>query len=678
VHGHWRFIQTESTMKKPTKQPRWNYGQSRVIYTDANASSQPSFPKAASRNTSLVRQDPKCQWQKDLSKSATSVRLVRHVREHCHRPNRQDDDSFDRSRYLRPNCSGGDEIPVMDTDDVRHEHACLILELHHAVLLCQQRNQEIIDVPELSNSTTRDARDTIDQKADSVSQSWQLLRQFYRSRSNSQSLTQEDRTETLEFLLDCMDRYRDSSYPSNTSTPEVCLFVLEQLTRATLSAYDERSVYLSGDLVDTIFLAAHTRARRNLLILVRWYHSATSDLRPRIRYLLQHVSSFHWQNSVEIVEFTKLSIASLEVDTTTNNQLHAVNLPFKLREQHEGTSNYDQQLFYWRCLSCSSNGIALLWKKRETSQVLRLLEDTAVSKNPEFAVMAAATLSALASLGPDVTTSPDFIADALIRILIDADWDAKLESVSGLRLCFRDKRVECVILTEKHCSKLERIIANLTKIVLLVPEQKQRPNHQIQRDAATILLDMMAWLTTRPHQICEGIPCSDLVKVCQALLGDDSREIVKQTVSMIAFILGDDPKKILTDSPTILTSLATTSIRWSTVSDLTISIMDIFQDLSSADGEIQSLLVRQPRVLESLVILTNSQTNTGGRQAAISLVLAISSNPCHRRCLAKQVGLLSGLIRYVRWLDESSLIQAESSHEREGLKECIRLIANVL
>ena len=73
------------------------------------------------------------------------------------------------------------------------------------------------------------------------------------------------------------------------------------------------------------------------------------------------------------------------------------------------------------------------------------------------------------------------------------------------------------------------------------------------------------------------------------------------------------------------------------------------------------------------------ETNRGQvQQISISVLVTLAKNPCNRRILAKEPGLLSSLIRYTRMTPEGSDIFVQRNMSRKEMKDRILLIADSL
>uniref|UniRef100_A0A7S2VCL4 Uncharacterized protein n=1 Tax=Entomoneis paludosa TaxID=265537 RepID=A0A7S2VCL4_9STRA len=102
--------------------------------------------------------------------------------------------------------------------------------------------------------------------------------------------------------------------------------------------------------------------------------------------------------------------------------------------------------------------------------------------------------------------------------------------------------------------------------------------------------------------------------------------------------------------------------------------LDLYAILTRRRPSNLSHIARQPIALEGLVRSASLQYGASSplRHAAVSILLGMAEDPCHHRIMAKQTGLLSLLIRYVREQESSlhvAVAAASSSPPRRNQEE---------
>lgn len=260
----------------------------------------------------------------------------------------------------------------------------------------------------------------------------------------------------------------------------------------------------------------------------------------------------------------------------------------------------------------------------------------------------------------------------LFRLAIESKLCARRKLVTELLpLIEKDKSNVHVLLQDVEYTK--RLLSSLVEIILVPVGDTAAEAAFHANSAEAITATKLALLLMNQLLMSRKEPrspsCGDLMAICLVLVEVENNVVPYLTARFLCKQLClVEGANIVETSPEIVTCLAQVAHRFVTNRTLQCSIAQALKHLTSCgDTQVQSILVRQPKVLELLVQLCNSEDHKTVELAA-SAVLNLSENVLNRRIIAKQVGLLASLIRYTR--------VAKSG--RENLKQRILLLATLL
>ena len=327
------------------------------------------------------------------------------------------------------------------------------------------------------------------------------------------------------------------------------------------------------------------------------------------------------------------------------------------------------------------------------SDVVEIEQDELVriALEPEKGFLSARAGRCLAHL---VLKSPpsESLMRRLVRVFGFASHSVKIQVLP----CFQGLDRQCwplvmlsSFISNREEPTIKNIVSSLVDLILTAPEHDNMLNHALDwtQDAARLLYELLSLVRSDTSLV---ISQHDILSICFALLDSSRPEAIKCAVDILQDFVqhGTFPTAHIAD---LFQSLATPLLGLSSDIATKEKTMSLFVLLTRQRPLHLSHLVRIPRALEGLVRSAATMSPDDGpssnaaRQGAISILLRMAEDPYNHRILAKQTGLLSLLIRYVR--DEDyDLLEATNQEEtatvalptRDEMKVCILRIAAAL
>jgi hypothetical protein len=314
------------------------------------------------------------------------------------------------------------------------------------------------------------------------------------------------------------------------------------------------------------------------------------------------------------------------------------------------TYGLSHRLFSWICAAQSCSGAT---KLAQTTGVVDQLRIIALEHGSDLslAVQAADCLSSIAENNPSCTS----LIQILLDIMVEAPMVVRERILPGL--CSTHGRDGLTkLLPWDDSERLKRTISSLVEVILV----KRKAIDYIENDIqgiVSILLDCMIFDDTRRdlHTTC-CVSHRDWASICTVLLESEKDPIVHLVVNRLCERFLGDRDQLVHHSPQILTGLAEVLQSSFTAHTTKLTVINCFYELTQSPGEASILLARQPKVLEAITLTasvdsdlaTNSHSLTPTKRLALGTLLSLSKNVRNRRILARQVGVITCLIRYTR------------------------------
>mmetsp|Transcript_13270 Transcript_13270/g.28111 ORF Transcript_13270/g.28111 Transcript_13270/m.28111 type:complete len:444 (-) Transcript_13270:92-1423(-) len=252
-----------------------------------------------------------------------------------------------------------------------------------------------------------------------------------------------------------------------------------------------------------------------------------------------------------------------------------------------------------------------------------------------------------------------------------------LQTLECLALCINETGATEYFLKLKDW---EKIFSNL--VCVMVNEQ----DVNVAEKAVTIIVPLLETLITRDEHY-SSILFNESIKVLSVMLSSKNIWITGRGIDLLYALLQDSKIRCRFESSTLLpdliNSLALVGSKEILVEEIKkAKLADVFSQLLEKIKNLH-FVVRKTSNLAFLVRLANGSycettDQSRIRQLSIIMVLKLARNPCNRRILAKEPGLLSTLIRYTRIARESNEVFLEENVTRKEMKDRILLIANAL
>mmetsp|Transcript_19458 Transcript_19458/g.54243 ORF Transcript_19458/g.54243 Transcript_19458/m.54243 type:complete len:633 (+) Transcript_19458:181-2079(+) len=204
--------------------------------------------------------------------------------------------------------------------------------------------------------------------------------------------------------------------------------------------------------------------------------------------------------------------------------------------------------------------------------------------------------------------------------------------------------------------------------------------------AAAVVVPILKSLFTRAKEEPLPLLFDRALAISIELVSSHSERVVGQILNLLFDVVKNAglKRRVKSNSllPDLISALAQLSSRnflveESTKGKLALTFARLVNEVKN-----RHFLAREMSNLSFLVRLAAGSYCEANRsrvqQISISVLVALARNPCNRRILAKEPGLLSSLIRYTRMTPEGSDVFVESSMSRNEVKERILLIADAL
>jgi hypothetical protein len=469
------------------------------------------------------------------------------------------------------------------------------------------------------------------------------LHLFHLSVRTQATLSVEDCTETFWFLTQvtlCLGRVDELEAPLGH-----CLSILERLSPKITSRLPmDQCRYLC------------------LFLLRICVGKSAIQLRPQSLRLLQALEQHNCSHTARYAR-TALDAADGHPESSISS-----------------TYGHCHTLFSWICAAQSCSGAT---KLAETPGVVEQLRNIALEYGSDLslAVQAADCLSSIAENHPSCTAS---LLRIILDILVEAPMVVRERILPGLCSAHgRDGLIK--LLSWDDSERLKRTISSLVEVILV----KRKAIDYIEKDIqgiVSILLDCMTYDDTRRDSHTTGcISHRDWASICIVLLESEKDPIVQLVVNRLCERLLGERDQIVHHSPQILTGLAEVLQSSFTAQATKLTVINCFYELTQSPGEASILLARQPRVLEAVTLTasidsdstTDSPSLSPAKRLALGTLLSLSENVRNRRILARQVGVITCLIRYTRDHDPQDS-EGILTIGRDTLKEHIVKLAEAL
>jgi hypothetical protein len=318
-----------------------------------------------------------------------------------------------------------------------------------------------------------------------------------------------------------------------------------------------------------------------------------------------------------------------------------------------GEYGLSHTLFRWICVAQSRSGAT---KLAQTTGVMDQLRTIALEYGSDLslAVQAADCLSSIAENNPSCTS----LIRVLLDVLVEAPMVVRERILPGLCSAHgRDGLTKFI--SWDDAERLKRTISSLVEVILV----KRKAIDCVEKDIqgmVSILLDCMTFDDTKRDSHTTGcVSHRDWASICIVLLESEKDPIVQLVVNRLCERLLGDRDQLVRQSPQILTGLAEVLQNSFTAHTTKLTVMNCFYELTQSPGEASILLARQPKVLEAITLtasvdsdlIADSATPTPTKRLALGTLLSLSKNVRNRRLLARQVGVITCLIRYTRDYD---------------------------
>ena len=458
------------------------------------------------------------------------------------------------------------------------------------------------------------------------------LSELYQATLQDGLFTSEECSESFCLLLQITIRLHNQS----NSEPNGCIDILQVL-----------AVWASLDLPDSL-------QKQGLLHLVQLYQENTRNAtKEQPKLLLQTLAH---QQSPKTSDLAQTALAA--IDALNKNKVKTVD-------------NIQPNLFYIQCLLLGSKNVNDECVFGDTV-ITQLLEETLDGKQDESQAMEAA--HCLCCMAQNRASSRS-LQQALLRVLVETDKD-KIRVCVIPGLCSNHgPEIWTNIVSFVDPEQLQRITSALFDVIAHSKGDKKKGQTHCIKEATSMLLEVLDLIESY-HLRLEAVSRGDLVRICAALLQHENCDIVCQTITLLSRWIRKDGVLIIERYPEILSALADTVD--SSFSSLTMkhTILEVLSEILRQHGSLTTIMVRQPKVLDALVGMAASEVESESKQLALSILTTLSKNVGNRRIMAKQLGLIACLIRYVRGLENNSEIG--TTLRREAVKENILQLATAL
>mmetsp|Transcript_26450 Transcript_26450/g.73028 ORF Transcript_26450/g.73028 Transcript_26450/m.73028 type:complete len:666 (+) Transcript_26450:106-2103(+) len=314
-------------------------------------------------------------------------------------------------------------------------------------------------------------------------------------------------------------------------------------------------------------------------------------------------------------------------------------------------------LFHVECLAFLATRSADRFgmEQADIDELARLAGDK--KNNSRLAARAARCLAIIAR-------KSDFSESIFLKaatVFLTADQVVKTHILPGL--CGKGIKV----LLGGDDKMLKNVVSTLVDLILTASDHGnvlEQGELWVQK-ASCLLCEVLTWA----GESSTSISHQDIVSICFVFLENSYPEAIECAVNTLHNLVD---KLYFSDvnAAALFEGLATPLLSTSATVETRQKALDLYTILTARRPSNLSHLARRPIALEGLVRAASSQQRSNAllRQSAVSILLHMSEDPGHHRIMAKQTGLLSLLIRYVRE-EESIFASSPMSPQSETAGE---------
>jgi hypothetical protein len=290
----------------------------------------------------------------------------------------------------------------------------------------------------------------------------------------------------------------------------------------------------------------------------------------------------------------------------------------------------------------------------------------ACGEDMESDVSAAKILSMAAEIQP---TCPKLLAH-LFYLLLNGDDEIRECVVPGI--------FAGVSKCQSEASTVEFVARNVKSLIAVLLHVIQVKNHQEGDSVSIKATKILESIFTKACQSEEGVSRADLIAICTVLLDNPQVEV---SISMCRFVLNslttDSSSSQLFD-PNAFAILARFVVDRKHFDQVSEDILGLyFRVMETREGAVYEL-PRVPHFIESIVKISNSDLEDGLKSRCLGLLAKLADVPVNRIIVARQSGVVSSLIKFVRELDSSYAARDPTLPSRESVVECIQNLAAAL
>lgn len=351
-------------------------------------------------------------------------------------------------------------------------------------------------------------------------------------------------------------------------------------------------------------------------------------------------------------------------------------------------------IFYWRCLSCVTS-----WWETKGGKVRHFeIANSAIDSLIPYCSSRDRTLSrpALACIGrfshisscdrctrliqlsaAALSNESLFCDGRIVENAEDNYTDSNLvQTLDCLGLCIKRTSATNFI---RQVKDWEHILERLASLA----ENERNPNVAVK--ATIVLVPLLETLTTSTEYHSTSTFANSM-NILMSLMSLENINIVENMVDFLFTVLQNSDTRKLISSSTLLPDLVNVIGELSSKNFFveTSKKARLAHSFSMIIDEIVDLnfLARSNSNLAFLVLLANGSycemSHNRVQEISICTIAKLARNPCNRRILAKEPGLLSSLIRYTRLVTEDTEFLRERGVSRKELKNRVFILASAL
>ena len=475
----------------------------------------------------------------------------------------------------------------------------------------------------------------------------------------------------------------DVSDEERLSTLSLCLVSIDLMLRAQMERYGEiamESVSPDDDFKDFLLALLVIRRTEN-----QYRVPSMSSTAYQLILKLSHTNALSFQDEETFHNWAQIARLFVQDDVNQNNGTYAVPRTARANPRYQTEAEW---VFHIECLVHFGNVLLRDTDESDQDELARIaLNDHAPGL---LSLRAARCLSQLSTMSSSCSES---LFQKVVQMFIVSNHQIKIQMLPALRgnsipdhLCEGFSRF---VLSDERT--LKAVLSGVVDLVLSAHETENLLDRGVhwREDAARFLHIVLLHLSRDSSML---IPHMDILSISFAFLNSPHPEAVKCAVDTLfdTVLHGTFP---IPDVADLFQSLITPLLSLSGDMETKEKAMDLLVLLTRQRPMHLSQLVRIPRALEGLVRCasvrqTHAWSSKRLKNRATSVLLRMAEDPINHRVLAKQTGLLSLLIRYIR--EEESFVDASVPEEddedmrpvvvpnREAIKASILRIAAAL